>query len=80
MSGRAPTDSCDTFKRKILYTLGEAKVLVEQCRREYNTIRPHSALGYVPPAPEAIWPSPEFLNMPWLQGPPQAPGVASGLT
>ncbi len=33
-----------------------------------------------PPAPEAIRPPPEFLNMPWLQGPPQAPRVASGLT
>ena len=36
--------------------------------------------GRVPPAPEAIRPSPEFLNMPWLQGPPQAPRVAPGLT
>jgi hypothetical protein len=29
-------------------------VLIEQWRREYNQIRPHSALGYRPPAPEAI--------------------------
>ena len=32
---------------------GEAKVIIEACRRHYNTIRPHSALGYRPPAPEA---------------------------
>jgi len=35
-------------------TLGEAKVLVERWRHEYNRIRPHSALGYRPPAPETI--------------------------
>jgi len=34
-------------------TLLEAKVLVERWRRVYNTVRPHSALGYRPPAPEA---------------------------
>ncbi len=36
---------------EIFYTLKEAKVLIEQWRRHYNTIRPHSALGYRPPAP-----------------------------
>ena len=39
---------------EIFYSLREAKVLIEQWRRHYNTIRPHSALGYRPPAPEAI--------------------------
>jgi putative transposase len=34
-------------------TLWEAQVLLEQWRREYNAVRPHSALGYRPPAPEA---------------------------
>jgi len=34
-------------------TLWEARVLIERWRREYNTIRPHSSLGYRPPAPEA---------------------------
>ncbi len=33
-------------------TLTEAKVLIEQWRREYNQVRPHSSLGYRPPAPE----------------------------
>ena len=34
-------------------TLWETRVLLEQWRREYNAVRPHSALGYRPPAPEA---------------------------
>jgi len=34
-------------------TLLEAKVLIERWRRHYNTARPHSSLGYRPPAPEA---------------------------
>ena len=41
---------------EIFYTLREAKVLIERWRREYKTVRPHSALGYRPPAPEAIAP------------------------
>jgi transposase InsO family protein len=41
---------------EIFYTLKEAQVLIEGWRREYNTIRPHSSLGYKPPAPEAIQP------------------------
>jgi len=39
---------------EIFYTLKEARVLIEIWRKEYNTIRPHSALGYRPPVPEAI--------------------------
>ena len=37
-------------------TLHEAKVLIEQWRRHYNAVRPHSSLGYRPPAPETILP------------------------
>ena len=37
---------------EIFYTLKEAQVLIEAWRQHYNTIRPHSALGYRPPAPE----------------------------
>ena len=37
-------------------TLLEAKVLVERWRRHYNTVRPHSSLGYRPPAPETVLP------------------------
>jgi transposase InsO family protein len=39
---------------EIFYTLREAKVLVESWRVHYNTLRPHSSLGYRPPAPEAV--------------------------
>jgi transposase InsO family protein len=35
-------------------TLLEARVLVERWRRTYNAVRPHSALGYRPPAPEPV--------------------------
>lgn len=38
---------------EIFDTMLEAKVLIERWRREYNHIRPHSSLGYRPPAPEA---------------------------
>ena len=41
--------ACEAFN-----TLAEAKVLIEQWRKHYNTVRPHSALGYRPPAPEVI--------------------------
>ena len=41
---------------EIFYTLKEAQVLIEGWRREYNTIRPHSSLGYRPPAPETMQP------------------------
>ena len=43
--------ACEVFS-----TLAEARVLIEQWRRHYNTVRPHSALGYRPPAPEVRLP------------------------
>ena len=46
----------ELLEREIFDTLLEAKVLVERWRRDYNTLRPHSSLGYRPPAPEAIEP------------------------
>ncbi|MEQ8311126.1 MAG: IS3 family transposase [Sphingopyxis sp.] len=42
---------------EIFYSLAEAQILIEAWRRHYNTVRPHSSLGYRPPAPEAV-PSP----------------------
>ncbi len=48
--------SCEIFN-----TLAEAKVLIEQWRVHYNTVRPHSSLGYRPPAPEVIVP---MLSLP----------------
>ena len=43
----------ELLDREIFYNLWEAQVLIEEWRRHYNTERPHSALGYRPPAPEA---------------------------
>ena len=44
---------------EIFYTLAEAKVVIEGWRRHYNTLRPHSSLGYRPPAPEVVlWQGP----------------------
>ena len=36
----------ELLDREIFYTLTEAKILIERWRREYNTVRPHSALVY----------------------------------
>ncbi len=59
---------CESFNSKlrdellngeIFYSLAEAKIIIEAWRRYYNTERPHSSLGYRPPAPEAmVWPAP----------------------
>jgi putative transposase len=42
-------DEC--LNQEIFYSLKEAQVVVEQWRNQYNTIRPHSSLGYRPPDP-----------------------------
>ena len=47
----------ELLNREIFTTLIEAKILIEQWRWEYNHVRPHSALRYRPPAPEAILPA-----------------------
>ncbi len=39
---------------EVFHTLREAQVLIEGWRRHYNRVRPHSALGYRPPAPETV--------------------------
>jgi transposase InsO family protein len=53
---------CESFNGKlrdeclngeIFYMLKEAQIVIEQWRVLYNTLRPHSALGYRPPAPAA---------------------------
>ena len=44
----------ELLDRERFDTLQEARVLIERWRRHYNTVRPHSALGYRPPAPETI--------------------------
>jgi hypothetical protein len=50
----------ELLAREVFDTLLEAKVLVARWRRHYNVVRPHSALGYRPPAPEAV--------QPWYRG------------
>ncbi|MEH6751082.1 MAG: IS3 family transposase [Paracoccaceae bacterium] len=41
---------------EVFHSLREPQILIEKWRRHYNTVRPHSALGYRPPAPEAVVP------------------------
>jgi len=48
---------------EVFYSLKEAQIIIEDWRKHYNTIRPHSALGYRPPAPEAIVPLDRRLLM-----------------
>ena len=57
---------------EIFDTLLEAQVLVERWRIHYNTVRPHSALKYQPPALEALQPWPPALAT------PQFPALAAG--
>lgn len=64
----------ELLNRELLDTLGEAKVLVERWRQDYNQIRPHSALGYRPPAPEAFEPWPTGV------APLRPPAMVPGLT
>ena len=45
---------------EIFDTILEAKIIIEQWRRYYNTKRPHSSLGYRPPAPESTLPAHSF--------------------
>jgi transposase InsO family protein len=52
---------------EIFTTLLEAKILIENWRREYNEIRPHSALGYRPPAPEVILLQPKITTLSVVQ-------------
>ncbi len=63
---------CESFNGKlrdeflngeIFYSLKEAQILTERWRVEYNTERPHSALGYRAPAPQAIMPKPGHGDM-----------------
>jgi putative transposase len=60
----------ELLDREIFYTLKEARILIERWRRHYNTERPHSSLGYRPPAPETRSPEPcsASLRRPLVQG------------
>ncbi len=52
---------------EIFTTLREAQVLIERWRNHYNAVRPHSSLGYKPPAPETILPPASVLTYATLQ-------------
>jgi hypothetical protein len=61
----APDPHCESFNGKlgdellngeIFYSLKEGQIVIEQWRKHYNTVRPHSALGYRPPAPQTMNP------------------------
>ena len=54
------------LNREVLYTLKEAQTLIEWWRRHYNTLRPHSSLGYRSPAPKSMLPKP--LMPPYVEG------------
>jgi len=47
---------------EIFYGLKEAQTVIEQWRKHYNTIRPHSALNYRPPAPQTFAPLARHLD------------------
>jgi transposase InsO family protein len=74
---------CESFNGKlrdeclngeIFYSLREAQVVIEKWRVVYNTLRPHSALGYRPPAPVAFAPQMAALRSPTAPcDPPFAP-------
>lgn len=49
----------ECLNQEIFYSLKEAKIVIEQWRHHYNHVRPHSALGYRPPAPLTIMPTPK---------------------
>jgi len=54
----------EPLNREIFYTLKEVQILIEMWRRAYNTIRPHSSLGYRPPTPETVMPAvPEVVAL-----------------
>jgi putative transposase len=62
----------ELLKGEIFYTLKEAQIVIESWRRHYNTVRPHSSLGYKPPAPEVVlWPAAKPQP-----APPATPAVA----
>ena len=68
---------CESFNSKlrdellngeIFYSLAEAQILIESWRRHYNGVRPHSSLGYRPPAPETQIPRSGTI-VPWASAP-----------
>lgn len=56
----------ELLKGEVFYTLKEAQILIERWRTEYNTIRPHSSLGYKPPAPETLTRNERILDFKYV--------------
>ncbi len=52
----------ELLKGEIFYSLKEAQILIEMWRKHYNTIRPHSSLGYRPPVPSTFIPKPSQIS------------------
>jgi putative transposase len=48
--------SCELLNGEIFYTVKEARIIITEWVKHYNTVRPHSALGGKPPAPETVKP------------------------
>ena len=70
----------ELLDREVFDTLLEAKVLIERWRGEYNTVRPHSALGYRPPTPEVVRVGPPATApAPWLIGTTLTSGLVSSV-
>ncbi len=59
----------ELLDRELFDTLHEAQVLIERWRVHYNTKRPHSSLGYRPPAPQTILPKPCVMTYATLESP-----------
>ncbi len=57
----------ELLDRELFTTLHEAQILIERWRVHYNTRRPHSSLGYKPPAPQTILPIPSRMAYATLQ-------------
>lgn len=58
---------------EIFYSMREAQVIIESWRRHYNTVRPHGAIGWKPPAPEVFVPA--FAAWPAAQPRPAPPAM-----
>jgi putative transposase len=58
---------------EIFYSMREAQVIIESWRRHYNTVRPHGAIGWKPPAPDVFVPA--FAAWPAAQPRPAPPAM-----
>ncbi len=70
----------EVLDREIFYTLREAQMIIQRWRTEYNTFRPHSSLGYLPPAPEAVLKTFIVKNMPKMISCPRESNTLETLT